>query len=42
LIGFDEMLVLDHVYVTTWSLWTDCSLIARTIPIVFKGGQGDY
>jgi lipopolysaccharide/colanic/teichoic acid biosynthesis glycosyltransferase len=38
-IPFGEMLNLDYVYVTGWSLWGDLRLIARTIPAVFRGRQ---
>ncbi len=34
-IPFREMLQLDCLYVTNWSLWLDVKLIARTIPAVF-------
>jgi len=34
-IGFDEMVKLDYVYVTNWSLWWDIKLLLRTVPIVF-------
>jgi lipopolysaccharide/colanic/teichoic acid biosynthesis glycosyltransferase len=33
-IGFDEMIKLDYVYVTNWSLWWDIKLVLRTLPIV--------
>ncbi len=33
-IPFREMLKLDCLYVTNWSLWLDLKLIARTIPAV--------
>jgi exopolysaccharide biosynthesis polyprenyl glycosylphosphotransferase len=33
-IPFDEMIRLDYVYVTNWSLWTDVRLMLRTIPAV--------
>jgi exopolysaccharide biosynthesis polyprenyl glycosylphosphotransferase len=33
-IPFDEMVKLDYLYVTNWSLWTDISLILRTLPAV--------
>jgi exopolysaccharide biosynthesis polyprenyl glycosylphosphotransferase len=33
-IPFDEMVKLDYLYVTNWSLWTDVSLILRTVPAV--------
>jgi exopolysaccharide biosynthesis polyprenyl glycosylphosphotransferase len=33
---FDEMVKLDYVYVTGWSLGGDLKLLARTIPSVFR------
>ena len=33
-IPFDEMLKLDLIYVTNWSLWGDCKLILRTVSAV--------
>lgn len=33
-IPFDEMVKLDYVYVTNWSLWTDLRLVMRTLPAV--------
>ena len=33
-IPFDEMVRLDYVYVTTWSLWNDIRLLLRTIPLL--------
>ena len=38
-IPFDEMVRLDYLYVTGWSLWADLRLIARTIPLV-AGARG--
>jgi lipopolysaccharide/colanic/teichoic acid biosynthesis glycosyltransferase len=38
-IPFGEMLNLDYVYVSGWSLWGDLRLIARTIPAVSRGRQ---
>ncbi len=35
-IPFEEMVKLDYLYVTNWSLWTDIRLILRTIPAVLK------
>jgi len=38
-IPFEEMIKLDYLYVTNWSLWTDVSLILRTLPaVLFKRG----
>jgi exopolysaccharide biosynthesis polyprenyl glycosylphosphotransferase len=34
-IPFEEMVKLDYVYVTNWSLWEDLRLILRTVPAVF-------
>jgi exopolysaccharide biosynthesis polyprenyl glycosylphosphotransferase len=34
-IGFDEMVKLDYLYVTNWSMWWDIKLLLRTVPIVF-------
>jgi exopolysaccharide biosynthesis polyprenyl glycosylphosphotransferase len=31
---FAEMVVLDYLYVTNWSLWGDIKLLARTVPAV--------
>jgi exopolysaccharide biosynthesis polyprenyl glycosylphosphotransferase len=33
-IPFEEMVKLDYLYVTNWSLWTDVRLILRTLPAV--------
>ncbi len=35
-IPFEEMVKLDYMYVTNWSLWTDVELILRTLPAVLK------
>ena len=31
-IPFAEMITLDYLYVTNWSLWGDIKLLARTVP----------
>ena len=36
-IPFEEMVRLDYLYVTTWSIWTDVRLLLRTVPLVFRG-----
>jgi exopolysaccharide biosynthesis polyprenyl glycosylphosphotransferase len=41
-IPFDEMVRLDYVYVTNWSLWHDLRLLCGTVPVVLKGGRGAY
>jgi exopolysaccharide biosynthesis polyprenyl glycosylphosphotransferase len=33
-IPFEEMVKLDYLYVTNWSLWTDVRLLLRTLPAV--------
>jgi lipopolysaccharide/colanic/teichoic acid biosynthesis glycosyltransferase len=33
-IPFEEMIKLDYLYVTNWSLWTDVRLMLRTLPVV--------
>jgi lipopolysaccharide/colanic/teichoic acid biosynthesis glycosyltransferase len=33
-IPFEEMIKLDYLYVTNWSLWTDVRLILKTLPVV--------
>jgi exopolysaccharide biosynthesis polyprenyl glycosylphosphotransferase len=33
-IPFEEMVKLDYLYVTNWSLWTDLRLVLRTLPVI--------
>jgi exopolysaccharide biosynthesis polyprenyl glycosylphosphotransferase len=40
-IPFDEMVSLDYLYVTNWSLWGDVKLLMRTLPSVLRG-MGAY
>jgi exopolysaccharide biosynthesis polyprenyl glycosylphosphotransferase len=35
-IPFEEMVKLDYLYVTTWSLWNDVCLLLRTVPFVLR------
>jgi len=35
-IAFTEMVKLDYIYVTNWSLWTDVRLMLRTLPAVLS------
>jgi exopolysaccharide biosynthesis polyprenyl glycosylphosphotransferase len=35
-IPFDEMLKLDYLYVTNWSLWQDIRLLLQTLPAVVR------
>jgi exopolysaccharide biosynthesis polyprenyl glycosylphosphotransferase len=36
-IPFEEMVRLDYLYVTNWSLWHDLRLICGTVPAMFTG-----
>ena len=36
-IPFEEMVKLDYLYVTNWSLGNDCRLLLQTLPLVFRG-----
>jgi lipopolysaccharide/colanic/teichoic acid biosynthesis glycosyltransferase len=40
-IPFEQMVSLDYLYVTNWSLWGDVKLLMRTLPAVFRG-SGAY
>jgi lipopolysaccharide/colanic/teichoic acid biosynthesis glycosyltransferase len=33
-IPFEQMVMLDYLYVANWSLWTDVKLMLRTLPTV--------
>lgn len=35
-IPFEEMVKLDYLYVTNWSLWGDIRLMIRTLPVVLR------
>ncbi|MBA3735456.1 MAG: sugar transferase [Actinobacteria bacterium] len=41
-IPFEEMIKLDCLYVTNWSLWRDCRLLLRTVPLMLKGVRETY
>ncbi|HEU5372024.1 MAG TPA: sugar transferase [Gaiellaceae bacterium] len=41
-IPFEEMVRLDYLYVTNWSLWHDVRLMCRTVPAMLSGGRGAY
>jgi lipopolysaccharide/colanic/teichoic acid biosynthesis glycosyltransferase len=41
-IPFNDMVKLDYLYVTSWSLWRDCLLLLRTVPLVLKGTPQTY
>jgi exopolysaccharide biosynthesis polyprenyl glycosylphosphotransferase len=36
-IPFEEMVKLDYLYVTSWSLGNDCRLMLKTLPIIRRG-----
>jgi len=40
-ISFDEMVKLDYLYVSTWSISNDLRLVLKTLPIVLRG-SGSY
>ena len=33
-IPFEQMVMIDYLYVANWSLWTDIKLLLRTLPVV--------
>ncbi len=41
-IPFEEMVKLDYLYVTTWSLSGDCRLLFQTVPLVLKGERDGH
>ena len=40
-IPFEEMVKLDYLYVTNWSVWWDLKILCQTIPVVL-GRRGAY
>jgi exopolysaccharide biosynthesis polyprenyl glycosylphosphotransferase len=36
-IGFEEWMKLDLEYLDNWSLWLDCKILVKTIPVVLFG-----
>jgi exopolysaccharide biosynthesis polyprenyl glycosylphosphotransferase len=38
-IPFEEMVKLDYLYVTTWSIANDVRLLIQTVPAVFRGAR---
>jgi exopolysaccharide biosynthesis polyprenyl glycosylphosphotransferase len=38
-IPFEEMVRLDYLYVTTWSVWNDFLLLLRTVAVVARGAH---
>jgi exopolysaccharide biosynthesis polyprenyl glycosylphosphotransferase len=41
-IPFEDMVKLDYLYVTTWSLASDCRLLLQTVPLVLAGDRGGH
>ena len=41
-IPFEEMVRLDYLYITNWSLWNDLKLLCQTVPHVTGRGKGAY
>lgn len=41
-IPFEEMVRLDYLYVTNWSLWHDLRLMCGTVPALLRSGRGAY
>ena len=39
-VTFSQMLVLDYLYVTNWSMWGDVMLIMRTVPALVGRTRG--
>jgi exopolysaccharide biosynthesis polyprenyl glycosylphosphotransferase len=35
-VPMEEMVKLDHLYVTSWSLWSDVQILLRTVPYVMS------
>jgi lipopolysaccharide/colanic/teichoic acid biosynthesis glycosyltransferase len=40
-IPFEQVVNVDYLYVTNWSLWGDVKLVMRTVSTVFRG-NGAY
>lgn len=40
-VPYEEMVKLDYLYVTNWSLWWDIKILLKTLPAVF-GRRGAY
>jgi lipopolysaccharide/colanic/teichoic acid biosynthesis glycosyltransferase len=41
-IPFEEMVRLDYLYVTNWSLWHDLRILCATAPALLRGSKGAY
>ena len=40
-IPFEEMVRLDYLYVTSWSLWNDIRLMFQTVPTLLRAPSGN-
>ena len=38
----EDMLTLDYLYCSSWSLWLDAKILARTIPYVLSRRSGEF
>ena len=38
----DDMLTLDYLYCSSWSLWLDAKILARTIPYLLSRNSGEH
>ena len=41
-IPFEEMVNLDYLYVTGWSMWGDVQLMMRTLPVFLRSANGEH
>ena len=39
-IPFEDMMRLDYLYVTNWSMWHDIRLLCGTVPAILNGERG--
>jgi lipopolysaccharide/colanic/teichoic acid biosynthesis glycosyltransferase len=39
-IPFEEMIKLDYLYVSSWTLWTDIALMLKTLRVL--GGNREF
>ena len=38
----EDMLTLDYLYCSSWSLWLDAKILARTLPYVLSRRSGEH
>jgi exopolysaccharide biosynthesis polyprenyl glycosylphosphotransferase len=41
-IPFEQMVMIDYLYVANWSLWRDVTLLLRTLPVVLTRRGANY